>query len=70
MKVHNHRECDHADIEFCKKCQVVYCKDCGMEFKENGISVSWTPFNYNGSTWTNAYSTTSKCHGNKLEEND
>ena len=42
---HEHKEvkdCEHKKIEYCKKCDVVECLDCGKEWekKEKNI-VGW-----------------------------
>ena len=42
--MHNHEGCQHK-LEFCKKCDTVYCEKCSSEWKKNY-------------TWTSGYVTT------------
>lgn len=32
MTNHEHKECEHPKLKFCKKCNVVECEDCKMEW--------------------------------------
>jgi len=44
--MHNHEhptECEHINLGFCKKCSIVYCKDCGKEWYDK-CTLNHTPF--------------------------
>lgn len=40
MNRHEHLECEHKDLAYCKRCRIVYCKDCNKEWQE------YTAFTY------------------------
>ena len=29
---HEHKECEHKEIKYCRKCDVVYCFSCTKEW--------------------------------------
>lgn len=54
MNKHEHNECEHQNLRFCKVCRHPYCPDCGKEWFEtyyyyhsplwsNGTAVDMTP---------------------------
>ena len=44
---HNHScECEHANVQYCKKCKVVHCLDCNMEWKAYPSYPYNYPYNY------------------------
>lgn len=54
MKKHEHKECKH-ELEYCKHCDIVFCKKCGKEWKYNFANLTFTtpsnitnliPYNY------------------------
>lgn len=56
MNKHEHKECEHKNLAYCAKCNVVYCKDCGKEWVERGVgcpstwttpNTGWVTINYN-----------------------
>lgn len=48
MAVHKHEHCcEHKNVKYCKVCQVVYCVDCGKEWRD----ICWT-YTYPQTTWT------------------
>ena len=36
--MHEHNECEHKNLKYCKKCDVVYCEDCKREWG----NTTWT----------------------------
>ena len=30
--MHEHKTCEHKNIKYCSKCDVVYCEDCKKEW--------------------------------------
>ena len=34
-------ECEHKRLAFCKKCGVVWCKDCKKEWPEKEYAYNW-----------------------------
>ena len=38
MHKHEHKECEHKNLKYCAKCDVVYCEDCPKEWSER---TSW-----------------------------
>lgn len=39
--MHNHSNCcEHSRVRYCKVCQVVYCEDCGKEWRDYSY---WKP---------------------------
>lgn len=45
---HEHKECEHRHLKYCKKCDVVYCEDCDKEWSSFSGFTPWTyPY-----TWT------------------
>ena len=47
--MHEHPECDH-DLEYCSKCDVVYCTKCKREW--GGHNHNWYPYTWTGPIWT------------------
>ncbi len=43
-------ECKHQNIKFCKKCNVLYCVDCGKEWVEK-IELYTSPYYFYSYTW-------------------
>jgi len=43
MDKHEHKECEHPMVLYCKKCDLVYCDLCDRE---------WPAWKYSGPTWT------------------
>jgi hypothetical protein len=40
--MHNHDHCcEHKNLGYCKLCQVVYCKDCEREWKDNPYTYTY-----------------------------
>jgi len=40
--MHNHSNCcEHNRVRYCKVCQVIYCEDCGKEWRE--YIYNWKP---------------------------
>jgi len=51
---HNHEHCQHTNLKYCSKCDVVYCS-CGREWGNYNCGLSWT---YTNPWWnTNAQDT-------------
>lgn len=36
-KKHEHNECQHENLQFCKCCGVVYCEDCDQEWGKERV---------------------------------
>jgi len=42
---HEHKECEHKRLAYCKVCKVVYCEDCSREWSD------YPSFVYPNTTW-------------------
>ena len=51
MNRHNHLECEHKNLAYCKNCRVVYCKECTKEWSEPTYTYTIYPIT-NIPTWT------------------
>ena len=45
---HEHKECEHKKVAYCKVCRVVYCEDCSKEWSDTPNV--WT-FRYDTTIW-------------------
>lgn len=46
---HDHDECEHKNLKYCKKCDVIYCVNCDREWPSVKWNYSYTqPYR----TWT------------------
>lgn len=56
---HKHSQCcKHENIEFCAKCKVPYCVDCGHEWAEKcQLEHAWTYQDYPHTVPYPAYTT-------------
>ena len=44
---HNHScECDHNNVQYCKKCKVVHCLECNQEWRTYPSYTYNYPYNY------------------------
>jgi hypothetical protein len=57
-KKHDHKECEHKNLKYCKKCDVIYCEDCDREWIDNGSIINWSYPIYDTDGWIY----TSNCH--------
>ena len=48
MSKHEHTECDH-ELEYCQKCDVVYCAKCDREWFS--FRATWNTYPITGTTW-------------------
>lgn len=39
---HEHKECSHENLDYCRICKVVYCKDCTQEWVEQKWNWTYT----------------------------
>lgn len=53
MKHEHHDHCEHGNVKFCSRCDVVYCLDCKKEWGKCNLN------HYSYTTWTYPYGTTS-----------
>lgn len=37
-KKHEHKECEHTNLNYCSKCDVVYCVDCDREWGSGNLA--------------------------------
>ena len=43
MHNHNHYHCcEHKNLKYCEKCDVVYCVDCGKEWGRKWSYTTWS----------------------------
>lgn len=40
--MHEHKDCEHKKLEFCKQCDQVYCNACKKEWRYNFGSITYT----------------------------
>lgn len=40
---HHSCQCDHANVKFCKPCQLVHCLDCSKEWRQ---ATNWNTLPY------------------------
>jgi len=38
---HEHKECEHKRLAYCKVCKVVYCEDCSKEWADYPSVWTW-----------------------------
>lgn len=44
---HDHgKECQHAELKFCRDCKVPHCLSCGKEWREQSYWYSTVPTHY------------------------
>ena len=61
MHDHKHNHCEHSNLKFCAKCEVVHCLDCKKEW---GKTVTYphyvypTTYPYRYDPWPVSVSTT------------
>jgi len=48
--MHEHKECEHKNLKYCKKCDVVYCEDCDKEWGNQGWTCTTPYFPDSGTT--------------------
>jgi len=48
--MHEHTECEHKELKYCKVCDIVYCK-CDKEWKVENSIVTWTHADTGTGTW-------------------
>lgn len=46
MKHQHSCECDHSNVQYCKKCKVCHCLDCNMEWRAYPSYTYNYPYNY------------------------
>lgn len=42
--MHEHKTCEHKNLKYCSKCDVVYCEDCKKEWGSCSSSWTYTPY--------------------------
>lgn len=53
--MHEHNDCEHK-LEYCKICDIVYCKKCKKEWRHRYIYTQPSTWIYDGNNVTISYS--------------